>query len=314
MSLSSKSVRNDTIIILLSTFNGSDYIKFQLDSLINQTCIPDYVVICDDCSTDDTVSIVEEFIKVNGLDGKWFLSVNSTNKGWRLNFNSMLSTISSGFVFLCDQDDIWRKDKIQLMIDALNTSDEILLLSSDKVEFYNDEENYTIKLSTGEGGVSKWKSCFLNDIQRPGCTYLIRGDFIKSVYTHVTDPALNAHDALLWSAACSASGLYNLSKNTIDWRRHIQSATLNNNKFKSISENILDHIRTVSRLEISISFCNNIEMLSYNKELLSFYRFRLRAIQKRSFFYFFFKSIFNLHKFKGKKDFLNDLYSIVFKK
>ena len=48
--------------IVLSTYNGEAYITEQLDSILNQTRKADEVLIFDDCSTDNTPQIIEQFI------------------------------------------------------------------------------------------------------------------------------------------------------------------------------------------------------------------------------------------------------------
>ena len=57
------------ISVAMTTYNGSKYIIKQLDSLKNQSRKIDELVICDDCSTDNTVELVNDNIKSNNLEG-----------------------------------------------------------------------------------------------------------------------------------------------------------------------------------------------------------------------------------------------------
>ena len=100
------------ISIVLSTYNGSQYIEEQLDSLRNQTYTADEVLISDDCSQDNTVQIIETYIKKYELLN-WKLEVNEKNCGWRKNFMNLITSAMGDIVFTCDQDDIWSADKIQ---------------------------------------------------------------------------------------------------------------------------------------------------------------------------------------------------------
>ena len=52
------------ISIAMATYNGAQYLKAQLQSFIDQTRQPDELIITDDCSSDDTETIVREFAKV----------------------------------------------------------------------------------------------------------------------------------------------------------------------------------------------------------------------------------------------------------
>ncbi len=47
--------------VVIATFNGSRFIQEQLDSIINQTILPDEIVISDDGSTDSTVELIQSF-------------------------------------------------------------------------------------------------------------------------------------------------------------------------------------------------------------------------------------------------------------
>ena len=73
------------ISIVLSSYNGEQDIIEQLQSINEQTRKPDEVLICDDCSTDGTVNLVQNYIEKKRLKN-WKLVVNKQNKGWRKNF------------------------------------------------------------------------------------------------------------------------------------------------------------------------------------------------------------------------------------
>ena len=55
------------ISVVMSVYNGAKYLTEQLESIQNQSRIPDEVIILDDCSTDNgaTTALVETFIKSN---------------------------------------------------------------------------------------------------------------------------------------------------------------------------------------------------------------------------------------------------------
>ena len=114
--------------VVMSTYNGEEYIIEQLDSLRNQSRPADEVLIADDCSTDNTVDIVRNYIKKNNLT-TWKLVVNKQNKGWRRNFMEAMWSTSGDLVFPCDQDDIWRLDKIEIMTKLMGDNSQIQLLT-----------------------------------------------------------------------------------------------------------------------------------------------------------------------------------------
>jgi glycosyltransferase involved in cell wall biosynthesis len=103
---------NGSVSIALCTYNGGKYIRKQIDSYFSQTILPDEIVVCDDGSDDDTISIVKEFIDVK-KEVKWLLVLNEKRLGARMNFEKAISLCHGDFIFLSDQDDIWNAEKIE---------------------------------------------------------------------------------------------------------------------------------------------------------------------------------------------------------
>lgn len=114
--------------LVMATYNGEKYIEEQLNSILNQSQLPDEVIIVDDKSTDHTVGLIENFIQSHGL-AHWELRVNQENLGFKENFRYALSLATKEWVFLCDQDDIWECDKIKSMVEVIDGNEEIKLLA-----------------------------------------------------------------------------------------------------------------------------------------------------------------------------------------
>src|ERR1700709_1166359 len=100
------------VSIALCTYNGAAYLKEQLDTLVNQT-YPNCEIICvDDCSTDNTVEILKQYTHSYP---QIKLHINSKNLGYTKNFEKAIGLCSGEYIALCDQDDIWDKNKISIM-------------------------------------------------------------------------------------------------------------------------------------------------------------------------------------------------------
>ena len=126
-----------SVAIVLSTYNGIKYLEEQLDSIRRQTLKPDRVYISDDCSTDDTVKYIKDYICKNGLES-WSLSVNETNRGWKANFHQLLKNASEDYIFLADQDDIWIEQKLAKMMAVMKENNSMDLLACGYEPFYSD--------------------------------------------------------------------------------------------------------------------------------------------------------------------------------
>src|SRR5947209_2797042 len=105
------------ISVALCTYNGSKYLKEQLDSIASQSLLPDELVICDDGSLDATESIVRAFEKT-ALFKVVFLR-NEKNLGSTLNFEKAISCCSGDLIALCDQDDLWLPLKLEKLTAAI---------------------------------------------------------------------------------------------------------------------------------------------------------------------------------------------------
>ena len=96
--------------VALCTYNGEKYIKEQIDSILNQTLKIDEIVICDDRSTDSTISILEEYAIHNPNIFK--IHINEENLRSVKNFEKAIKLCDGDIIFLSDQDDIWVDKKV----------------------------------------------------------------------------------------------------------------------------------------------------------------------------------------------------------
>lgn len=117
------------ISVVLSSYNGEKFITEQLASILNQTVKPDEVIICDDCSKDNTAGIVRSFIADNKLSG-WHFVQNKENIGYCLNFYNGIQKAKGDIIFLSDQDDIWEKEKVSTMLSVMENNPDIYSLAS----------------------------------------------------------------------------------------------------------------------------------------------------------------------------------------
>jgi len=118
--------------IVMCTYNGAAFLQQQLDSLLAQTRLPDEIVMSDDGSTDASLHILQTFAKrARGLGISVQLWSNPENLGYVENFSGALQRATGDVLFLCDQDDVWRPDKLALMAQCFDDDPQLLLLHSD---------------------------------------------------------------------------------------------------------------------------------------------------------------------------------------
>lgn len=127
------------ISIALATYNGASYLQAQLDSFLAQTRLPDELVITDDCSTDETLEIIQHFAATAPFPVIW--SQNERNLGYSGNFNAALMQTTGDLIFLSDQDDVWFPHKIERIM-------EIVAADTHSLVFINDAALTDAKLNT----------------------------------------------------------------------------------------------------------------------------------------------------------------------
>ena len=123
------------VCILLATYNGHKYLKEQLDSLLNQTYDDFLICIRDDCSSDDTLSIISEY--VNKYEDRFVVLNTEKNLGfpdcfWRL----LKEAPKADFYSFCDQDDVWYPTKLERAVKRM-ASDEIINPGKPKLYYHS---------------------------------------------------------------------------------------------------------------------------------------------------------------------------------
>jgi len=99
------------ISIALCTYNGEKFLREQLDSIAEQTLLPDELVVCDDCSSDGTIDIINHFRECAPFPVQ--IHVNEKNLGLTNNFSKATDLCQGRWIALCDQDDRWLQEKLQ---------------------------------------------------------------------------------------------------------------------------------------------------------------------------------------------------------
>lgn len=122
-----------SVSVAMATFNGARYIREQLDSLAAQNYLPSELVITDDCSTDETPKLIEEFAARAPFPV--LLHRNETRLGYRQNFMLATRFCKSELIAFCDQDDIWYPYKIEISTEPF-ADPEVLMVHHDSDVFY----------------------------------------------------------------------------------------------------------------------------------------------------------------------------------
>jgi hypothetical protein len=98
------------ISVALCTYNGERFLSSQLESFAKQTRLPDELVVCDDRSTDGTLSILQDFAKRAPFPVR--ITQNLTTLRSTKNFERAIGLCNGDLIATSDQDDVWLCEKL----------------------------------------------------------------------------------------------------------------------------------------------------------------------------------------------------------
>lgn len=109
------------ISVCIATYNGERFIREQIDSILRQLSSDDEIIVSDDGSTDDTISII------NSIDDKRIRVIEGPRtQSPTSNFECALKASKGDFIFMSDQDDVWKPNKVKICMEWLQRYDCVL--------------------------------------------------------------------------------------------------------------------------------------------------------------------------------------------
>lgn len=220
------------ISVALCTYNGEKFIREQIESILSQTHPVHEIVISDDGSTDDTLNILQEYVSTASLREQIniVLLKNSSPVGISANFQACIAATSCDWVLLCDQDDIWHKDKVEILIGEItnHSTAKLFCTNAELVDELGFSLGYSLfhslKISTKEIDLLQSNRAFEALLRRnlaTGATMLVN----KSVFRKaVPFPPNWIHDEWLSIVAAYESEFMLINLKTIDYRQHSQNS------------------------------------------------------------------------------------------
>lgn len=212
----------ETIDILLATYNGEKYLKEQIESILNQTYTNLKLIIADDGSTDKTVDILKEYEK---NDNRIELHLQKSNQGYIKNFEYLLKQVKHEIYMLSDQDDIWLPKKVEKTYEQLKKQDADLVFGdlevvNEKLETIFPSFNDYMKLSRK---IKKY--IHTNQINYlyncvTGCTIMAKKEGIKNLLPLPAKSKYVAHDHWLGIITSLQGKLAYMPEKYIQYRQH----------------------------------------------------------------------------------------------
>lgn len=193
--------------VALCTYNGTRFLPAQLDSIARQTRPPDELVICDDASTDGTAAVARQH--ADRVPFPVRIEVNPVNLGSTGNFARAISLCTGDVIALADQDDVWLRNKLEVLEAALRDNPTAGFVFSD-AEVADEQLNpvgHTLWQAIRFGGREQERfqrgrafECLLRRYRVTGATTAFRAAYRDRVLPIPADWVHDAWIALLISA------------------------------------------------------------------------------------------------------------------
>lgn len=162
------------ISVCLATYNGEEFLREQIDSILHCLHPSDELVISDDCSTDGTIEIINEYL----AQDRRIRFVGSCQNGVIGNFEKAISASKGEIIFLSDQDDIWEENKVQAVVDGFYSDPEIMVVTHDANLIDQNGDDMGVSLFELRGS----RSGFLKNIIKNsyvGCCMAFRRELLE---------------------------------------------------------------------------------------------------------------------------------------
>ena len=210
------------ISIALCTFNGANFLSAQLESFLQQTRLPDELIVCDDCSNDETVKILKDF--ASNLPFPVQIYVNEKNLRSTKNFEKAIALCTGELIFLSDQDDVWFAEKIAKIEAEFDKNPKVGMVFSDAEivdenlqSLGNNLFDFTFPEKKRNGQIF---DILLSQNAVTGATMAFRAEF-RQKFTPIPDDIPNLiHDAWIALSIAALAKIAFIDAPLVKYRQH----------------------------------------------------------------------------------------------
>lgn len=203
---------NKKISVALASYNGEKFIGEQIDSILDNLRKNDELIVSDDGSTDNTISIVSEYQE---KDDRVKL-LHNAHGGVIKNFENALTHCSGDYIFLSDQDDIWLPNKVDTVIPLLEKN---TLVCHNAIIFNSDTSE---QIGSIQDKIGTNKTIFKNIIKNSfiGCCMAFRRELLDVVLPFPDREDIHIHDWWIGLMAIKKGDVYFEKQSLLKYRIH----------------------------------------------------------------------------------------------
>ena len=224
------------ISVCVTTYNGERFIREQIDSILRQLSSDDEIIVSDDGSTDDTISII------NSIDDKRIRIIEGPRKhSPTQNFECAMKEAKGDYIFLADQDDVWKPNKVEVCMKWLQEYD--CVVSDAEVTDSNLNPLYPslyaiMQVRQGRIYNTIWKNGYT------GCCMAFRRNVLNASMQFPKD--IPMHDIWIGNVAAYKYNVKFISDKLVLFRRHEDTISCNGKGSRfSLCQKIKFRINTI---------------------------------------------------------------------
>lgn len=205
------------ISVCIATYNGERFIREQIDSILRQLSSDDEIIVSDDGSTDNTVAII------NNIGDKRIRIIEGPRKhSPTLNFECALKVSKGDYIFMSDQDDVWKSYKVEVCMKWLQEYD--CVVSDAEVTDSNLNPLYAslyaiMQVKQGRIYNTIWKNGYT------GCCMAFRRNVLEASLPFPKD--IPMHDIWIGNVAAYKYNVKFILDKLIYFRRHEDTISCN---------------------------------------------------------------------------------------
>lgn len=137
--------------LIVANYNNEKYLNIFFESIINSTIQPNKIIFVDDCSTDNSLHVVENYINEGKIN--IFLIKNPKNKGFAYSLNIALENISSPYFARLDPDDYVKLNRFELQLKFLKENSNYDMIGTNIIYVLNGKEKNVSNVETNENKI-----------------------------------------------------------------------------------------------------------------------------------------------------------------
>jgi glycosyltransferase involved in cell wall biosynthesis len=210
----------------MAVFNGERYVEEQIRSILMQLRADDEVIIVDDYSRDASVRVIERI-----SDPRIKLVQNTVNIGPTSSFERAISLANGKYIFLSDQDDIWRPSKVESIYSIFESTNAVVVVSDARIVDANRNTLAGSLFALRNSGEGFLRNLYKNSFV--GCCMALRSS--ARAFLLPFPKRIAMHDEWIGLCASLAGRVHFVNQQLVDYRRHDRNVTqMSHGSFMSI--------------------------------------------------------------------------------